>query len=116
MCQIRLYGYDFFSAIKPPTYEKPVRLWWDDSLPGFVRRLEWSPEGQLLACPGAELNPPPVPGKADAKIDDDVIKIDDDSKENVRPSTPTNEPNRQVRFFLPQTSFILDSRKKAQSR
>lgn len=82
-------------AIKPPTYDKPVRLWWDDSLPGFVRRLEWSPEGQLLACPGAELNPPPIPGKADTKIDDDVIKIDDDSKENVRPATPTNEPNRQ---------------------
>ena len=89
-----------FSAIKPPTYEKPVRLWWDDSLPGFVRRLEWSPEGQLLACPGAELNPPPIPGKADAKIDDDVIKIDEDSKENARPSTPTNEPNRQVKFWF----------------
>ena len=101
-CLLYLFHLLYFSAIKPATYEKPVRLWWDDSLPGFVRRLEWSPEGQLLACPGAELNPPPIPGKTDSKIDDDVIKIDDDSKENAKPSTPlVNDAtaNRQVSLY-----------------
>ena len=50
-----------------------MRLWWDDTLPGFVRRLSWSPDGLLLAAPGAELNPPNSRSKG-ADVDDDVTK------------------------------------------
>lgn len=60
-----------------PGYSRPVRIWWDDSLPGFVRRLTWSPDGLLLACPSGEINPPPV-----NKEDKDDIK-----SENVKMET-----------------------------
>ena len=61
-----------------------VRLWWDDTLPGFVRRLNWSPEGTFLVAPAAELNPPPSKETPkDDNMDQDVIKID--VKENQDP-------------------------------
>ena len=50
-----------FSKIQPAGYCRPVRIWWDDTLPGFVRRLSWSPDGLILAAPSGEVLPPPTP-------------------------------------------------------
>lgn len=59
------------AAIQPPGYERQVRLWWDDTLPGFVRRCAWSPEGTMLAAPGAELTAekPKAGGDEDERTD-----------------------------------------------
>ena len=81
-----------FRSIQPAGYERAVRLWWDDTLPGFVRRLNWSPDGLLLACPAAELSPPPSAKDTAVKMEEDVVKAPIDltttaeSKENVDPS------------------------------
>ena len=64
--------------------DKQVRLWWDDTLPGFVRRLTWSPEGTLLAAPGAEFNKSVV----SENVNEDVVKMDQ-GKENVEPTPKT---------------------------
>lgn len=56
------------NKIQLPGYDRPVRLWWDDTLPGFVRRLTWSPDGLLCAAPSGEINPAPLPlNKEDQK-------------------------------------------------
>ena len=70
--------------------DKQVRLWWDDTLPGFVRRLTWSPEGTLLAAPGAEFNKSVV----SENVNEDVVKMDQ-GKENVEPA-----PKTIVRLFF----------------
>ena len=44
-----------------------------------MRRLTWSPDGLLLACPSGEINPPPV-----NKEDKDDIKSDVKMETNVK--------------------------------
>ena len=48
-----------------------------------MRRLTWSPDGLLLACPSGEINPPPV-----NKEDKDDIK-----SENVKMETNVDISN-----------------------
>merc|ERR1712212_959066 len=76
-------------AIQPPGYDRQVRLWWDDTLPGFVRRLNFSPEGTLLACPGAELVPCPTGAKGESDVEGTVAADcgSNTTKENVDPQS-----------------------------
>ena len=82
--------YVLFSAIQPEGYERPVRLWWDDTLPGFVRRLSWSPDGLFLAAPSAELNPPNSRMKVDVDVTKDTVDLtseNEEVKENMNPQS-----------------------------
>ena len=53
--------------------------------------MNWSPEGTLLAAPGAELPPPPVKGEKE-DLDADVIKVE---KENTEPTSSTTKTKKE---------------------
>ena len=57
-------------VIPTKEHEREVRLFWDDTLVGFVRRLQWCPVGLLLACPGAEIGPVVDPSRKGRKPKD----------------------------------------------
>lgn len=57
-------------VIPTKEHEREVRLFWDDTLVGFVRRLQWCPVGLLLACPGAEIGPVSDPSRKGRKPKD----------------------------------------------
>jgi len=57
-------------VIPTSEHEREVRLFWDDTLVGFVRRLQWCPVGLLLACPGAEIGAVSDPSRKGRKPKD----------------------------------------------
>ena len=87
----------FFRKFQFPGYSRPVRIWWDDSLPGFVRRLTWSPDGLILVCPSGEINPPPVNKEEKECKTEGVEKMEEDPKPEPKEDrkSDTTEPKSE---------------------
>lgn len=84
------------NKVQLPGYCRPVRLWWDDTLPGFVRRLSWSPDGLLLAAPSGEINPAPLPLPPK---NEDGMKVDDQKIDLLEAEKPSEQKKNSVCVF-----------------